>query len=115
MASKQATANMLLKLVSLLAEEMDKEMPLTQVLMFAKVAIAGDAGVDQGRLERELQLSSAGASRTAQALSSVHYSKNKPGYGVIDSTFDAKDRRLRALKLTPKGEKLMAKLQQMLG
>src|ERR1700730_12034842 len=115
MAGKQATANTLLKMVSLLAEEMDKEMPLTQVLMFAKVAIAGDAGVDQGRLEKELNLSSAGTSRTAQALSKIHYNKDRPGYDVIESTFDAQDRRLRALKLTPKGEKIITKMQQILG
>jgi DNA-binding MarR family transcriptional regulator len=115
MAGKQAAANALFKMVTLLAEEMEKEMPLTQVLMFARVALAGGAGVDQGRLEKELKLSSAGTSRTAQALSKIHYHKDRPGHDVIESTFDAKDRRLRALKLTPKGERIIAKLQQVIG
>lgn len=114
MATKAGTAATLYKMMTILADEMDVEMPLTQVLVFARVAVAGDAGIDQGRVQDELRMSSASASRTVQALSKVHYFKDRPGFDVVERVFDPKDNRKRTLKLTPKGEKLMARVQVLL-
>jgi DNA-binding MarR family transcriptional regulator len=114
MAGKQSAANTLYKLTTLIAEELDREMPVTQILAFARIALGGDAGVDQGRVQEELQMSSAGASRTIQALSKIHYHKDRPGFDVVERVFDAQDNRRRTLKLTAKGERIMAKIQAML-
>jgi len=114
LAGKQATAGMLYKLVTILSEELDREMPLTQVLAFARVALAGDAGLDQGKLQEDLALNSSSTSRTIQALSAVHYYKDRPGYDVVERVFDTQDLRKRSLRLTPNGEKLMAKIQAIL-
>jgi DNA-binding MarR family transcriptional regulator len=114
MAGKQSTANTLYKLTTIIAEELDKEMPVTQLLAFARIAIGGDNGVDQGKLQEELNMSSAGASRTVQALSKIHYHKDKPGHDVVERVIDGQDNRRRTLKLTPKGERIMAKIQALL-
>jgi DNA-binding MarR family transcriptional regulator len=114
MAGKQSTANLLYKLTTLIAEELDKEMPITQIMAFARIAHGGDAGVDQGKLQEELSMSSAGASRTIQALSKIHYHKDKPGYDVVERIIDGQDNRRRTLKLTAKGERIMAKIQALL-
>jgi DNA-binding MarR family transcriptional regulator len=114
MAGKQSTANTLYKLTTIIAEELDKEMPVTQLLAFARIASSGDAGVDQGKLQEELNMSSAGASRTIQALSKIHYYKDKPGFDVVERVIDGQDNRRRTLKLTAKGERIMAKVQALL-
>lgn len=111
MASNQTTAGLLYKFMTILSEELDIEMPLTQVMAFARVALAGDAGLDQATLQRDLSMNTSSASRTIQALSAVHYYKDRPGMDVIVREVDAQDLRRRNLRLTSKGEKLMAKLQ----
>lgn len=100
----------LLRVAQLVAEEMDRDAPLLQVMAFLRIASAGEAGVDSGQLLNELKASSASMSRTTQALSAVHYQKDREGFGLVEITFDAQDKRRRIVRLTPKGEKLAAKL-----
>ena len=114
MASKTTTAAILNKIVNILNAEMDREMPMTQVTVFARIAAAGDAGIDQGTLQDDLQMSSASMSRTVQALSPIHYFKDRPGLNVVERIFDPQDNRKRALRLNAKGQRLMAKLQEVL-
>lgn len=114
MAGKQTTAGLVLRILSTFAHELDKDMPLSQLLAFARVAASGDAGVDQGKLMDDLSMSSAGASRTIQALSSVHYLKDRAGFDVVERVLDRQDNRRRFLKLTPKGDKLITKISAIL-
>lgn len=85
-------------------------MPITTALVFARVAMAGTLGVDQGKLQDEIKASTAGISRTVQALSEVHWQKDKEGLRLIERQMDRNDNRRKILKLTPKGEKFAAKL-----
>jgi DNA-binding MarR family transcriptional regulator len=107
---KLGEATSLLRLMQEMADVLDREAPLTQAIAFLRIAAAGDMGIDQGRLADDLKLSSAGASRTIQALSSIHYLKDRPGYGLVERVFDPTDNRKRELKLTSKGEKAVEKL-----
>lgn len=100
----------LFRIAQIVAEEMDRDAPLLQVMAFLRIASAGEAGVDSGQLLSELKTSSAAMSRTTQALSPVHYLKDREGFGLVDITFDAQDKRKRIVRLAPKGEKLAAKL-----
>jgi DNA-binding MarR family transcriptional regulator len=107
---KTAEAAMLYRLTQEMADVLDREAPITQMMAFLRIAMSGDTGIDQGRLADDLKLSSAGASRTIQALSTIHYLKDRPGYGLVERVFDPTDNRRRELKLTPKGEKAVDKL-----
>lgn len=98
----------LYKAIQILADHVGREAPLTQVLAYLKIGARDE--VDQGRLMEELGLSSAGSSRTIQALSNVHYAKNRPGYGLVERQLDPMDLRRRVLTLTPEGKKLLTKM-----
>lgn len=109
MSDKNAMAG-LYKLMQILVEELDKDLPLSYAMAFLRIAMAGDIGVDNRRLQDDLKASSGGMSRMVQTLGAVHWQKDKPGFGLIDRAMGAKDNRTRELTLTPKGEKLVAKL-----
>lgn len=110
--SLTTTTSSALQFMQTLAGEIDSDEQLSMALVFLRVAAAGGVGIDQGKLQDELQLSSAATSRTVQSLGKVHYSKKRDGYDLVDRAFDATDNRRRMLRLTPKGERLMAKLMK---
>jgi len=58
----------------------------------------------------DLVLSSSGASRTVQALSHVHWKKDREGLNLIERVIDPVDNRRRALRVTQKGERLIARV-----
>jgi DNA-binding MarR family transcriptional regulator len=97
----------LLKVMQVLADEMDRDLPLTSALVFARVAKAGGEGIDQGRVQDELKMSSS-------TIGEVHYLKSKPGLGLVDRLMDTTDNHKRILKLSAKGEKLAAKIAALL-
>lgn len=107
---KIGEAATLYRFVQELADVLDREAPITQALAFLRVAMAGDVGIDQGKLADDLKISSAGSSRTIQALSTIHYLKDRPGYGLVERVFDPTDNRKRELKLTAKGRRAVDKL-----
>lgn len=98
------------RVLQALAAELDRDAPLMQALAFARIAMEGDGGLDQSRLADELKASGAAASRTAQALSKVHYLKDRSGYGLIDIEMGNLDRRSRVLKLNDKGRRAFARV-----
>lgn len=100
----------LFRVMQILADELDRDLPLTYGLVFARVARAGDEGIDQGRVQDELKMSSSTISRTAQGLGDIHYMKGKPGLGVIERQMNLTDNHKRTLRLTAKGERVMAKV-----
>lgn len=109
---KQGDAAALYRLAQEMSDILDRDAPLAQVLAFLRVAMNGDMGIDQGRLADEVHLSNSATSRTVQALSSMHYLKDRPGYGLVERVFDPTDNRRRELKLTPKGQKAVEKLSE---
>jgi DNA-binding MarR family transcriptional regulator len=110
-ASSRATAaGTLQRIFEILVKEFDRDCPVNQPYAFVRVANAGEAGLDQARLQDDMQLSSAGISRLVQALSKVSYQKDREGFDVIERRFDARDNRFRSLVLTSKGERVLNKL-----
>jgi DNA-binding MarR family transcriptional regulator len=100
----------LFKVIQTIAGEIDQDLPLTYVLVFARVARAGAEGIDQGKVQDELKLNSSTISRTAQGLGDIHYQKAKPGLGLVERQMNLTDNHKRTLRLTPKGERLMVKV-----
>lgn len=100
----------LLRALETLTVEIDRDLPITSALVFLAVARTGTEGCDQGRVMEELQLSSAGISRTVQTLGRTHYLKGKAGLDLVERQFDPTDNRRRVLRLTPKGTRLMRAL-----
>lgn len=99
-----------LAVLQALASILNRDAPLVQAMALLSIARAGDGGVDQARLMTELKTSTAGISRTVQALSAVHYMKDREGYGLVERVFDPMDNRRRTLRLTASGRKAVAKV-----
>ena len=100
----------LFRLTQELADILDRDAPLTQALVFLRVASAGAIGADQGRIAEDLKLPPSVASRSVQALSHVHYLKDRPGFGLIERVLDPTDNRRRELRLTAHGSKAIERL-----
>ena len=108
------TMNTLYRTLQIMADAIDRDATLLQVLAFTRVAAAGEAGMDMGALQKELKVSSATITRVVQALGELHYSKAKKGYNVIDRTQNEANLRLRVLKTSTKGVKAAEKLAEAL-
>lgn len=107
-------ATNLLSLLEPIVEEFGQDTPLTYVLAFLRIAAAGGP-VDQGSLMRQMKYSSAVMSRSIQTLGKLSWKKDEhgnkmPGLDLVESVTDPRDFRLRQLALTPKGERLLAKV-----
>jgi len=95
--------------LKVIASEIDRDLPITIALVFVAIAKHPN-GVDQKELMDELGIGSSGMSRSVQTLADIHYSKGKPGLGLIERKMDLMDNRRRMLHLTFQGERLMSKL-----
>jgi DNA-binding MarR family transcriptional regulator len=104
------TPQAMLRFMQALTAGIGRDLPLTIALVFSRIAAAGDSGVLQATVQRELDLSPAGLTRSVQTLSSLHYGKARDGLGLIARTIDGPDRRHKTLRLTAKGEELQARL-----
>lgn len=113
MTTTTTEAARLYRIVAALADELDKDAPIVQALALLRVAMMGE--VDQGKLQDDLALSSAGASRTIQALSRIHYSKDRPGFDLVERAFDPADNRRRTIRLTTKGQSALTRLAKVAG
>jgi DNA-binding MarR family transcriptional regulator len=98
-----------------LSQGIDRDFPITLALVFSRVVAAGDSGVLQATVQRELDLPSAVLTRSVQTLSSLHYGKAREGLGLIARSIDGPDGRHRTLRLTEKGEALAAAVSQFVG
>ena len=96
--------------MKVLTDEIDRDLPITVPLIFLRVAMAGSEGIDHGQMQRELKLSSSSATRGVQTLGKVHYLKEREGLDLVERAFDPQDNRRRILRLTSKGEKLVARV-----
>jgi len=112
--TKVVPASALYRALQVLTTEIDRDLPITIPLAFLRIAIAGPEGIDQGQLQEELQASGAGMSRAVQTLSRVHWSKTREGLDLIERIIDPLDNRRRILRLTPRGERLAAKVSDVM-
>jgi len=108
--SRATAAATLLRVFDAVVKEFNRDCPVNQPWAFLKVASAGSGGMDQARLQNDMELSSAGISRLVQALSKVSYQKDREGFDVVERRFDALDNRSRSIVLTPKGERVLNRL-----
>lgn len=100
----------LLCVVRALADALGKDVSLSIGAIFARVAVAGDAGVDMGQLAEDLGLSSPAVSRAVQSLGRIHYSKTRAGLDLVEREVDPVDNRRRVLRLTPAGHEVLRRL-----
>ena len=107
--NKTLQATGLYRMVQALTTEMDRDMPITIPMAFLRIAMAGEDGLDQETLQKDLAASSSGITRTTQTLSDRHYLKEREGLQLVQRVMHPQDLRRRILRLTPKGEKLLAK------
>lgn len=113
---KQGDAAALYRLAQEMSEILDRDAPLAQVLAFLRIAMSddGELGIDQAKLADAIAMSNSATSRTVQALSPIHYLKDRPGYGLVEQRFAKGDHRKRELHLSPKGERALARLAESL-
>ena len=106
----------LYKALQTLSDELGRELPVTQLLITLRLAVAGDIGIDNQKVMDEVELSSAGMVRAIATLGAPNEAKGakEGGLGVIERLTDPKDQRRRVLRLTPKGQKAVAKALEQL-
>ncbi len=112
--SRVTAAVTLQRIFETVVQEFDRDCPVNQPYAFIQIANAGQAGVDQARLQDEMKLSSAGISRLVQALSKVSYQKDREGFDLVERRFGVRDNRSRTIVLTPRGERVLNKLIDLL-
>ena len=93
--------------LSTLAEYIDRDSPITLLLVFGRIAAAGPTGVLQATVQRELGLPDSVLTRAVKALSGGNTAKGRSGYGLITQTLDYADTRHRVLRITDKGAELL--------
>lgn len=97
------------KFLRVITADIDRDLPITVALVFAAIAKHTE-GIDQKDLMEELGIGSSGMSRTVQTLAEVHYTKGKPGLGLVKREMDLTDNRRRLLRLTWKGRQLLSNI-----
>jgi DNA-binding MarR family transcriptional regulator len=102
-----------LEMLHQLGDCMSPEASLRQAMVLLTIAQAGTLGTDSATIERKVGMSAAGVSRTIRVLSDVSYNKGD-GYGLITLELDPTDNRRRVVRLSPTGEKAIAKLAGMI-
>lgn len=91
--------------------KLDPVLSIRLALTFLLVAKAGKRGATMKEIAALLDLPQSAASRQVAALSENHWNKNKEGLGLIKTEQDPDNWRQKILKLTPKGERLAARLE----
>jgi len=95
----------------LLFQEIDRELPVQVVLTFLYVAARDRC--HKPALEQDLGLTTASGSRNTDWLTK-HHRLNKPGLDLITKEVDPTNKRRTILRLTPKGEALIKRLNSLL-
>ena len=93
-----------------LTASIDRNLPITIALVFSRVAAAGDSGVLQATVGRELGVSGAALSRSVKTLSAGAGCSG--GAALVARSIDGPDGRDKTLRLTEKGAALVAAMSQ---
>jgi len=115
MERDNANALPILRAMEVLANALGPDAPMSYARAFLCVALAGDAGLDQGQMAKQLDASPSSAVRAVQALGKYSWLKDqhgnrKPGLDLIDSVQNSRNLRLRTLTLNANGRRLLARL-----
>jgi DNA-binding MarR family transcriptional regulator len=97
----------LIRIVTVLRDEIDSEIPIQMAHAF--LCVAHRPGMTLQDLGKELGVSQSSTSRNAQTLGAWHRT-GKPGYGVIETVDDPRDTRRKIMFLTPKGRDVIGKV-----
>lgn len=98
-------------LIELLRTEIDPEMPVQQLQVFLQVALRGTT--TQHELGENIGLSKASMSRNVSALGPINRFHQK-GHDLLISREDPQYRRQKLIELSPKGRKLVNKLEALI-
>lgn len=93
--------------------QLDPDMPIYTLRAFLLVAQAGEEGVMQAKLGEQLGLSQAALSRNVAMLTDFEGVGLK-GLGLIVSEPIPENRKVRRLKLSPKGKRFAEKIGKLL-
>jgi len=91
--------------------KLDEGMSLQAMAIFQHISIHGAS--NSVELQQGTGLSQSAVSRHCMALTSINRFK-KPGYGLVEESFDPYERRRKIYRLTSKGEQFARKLTSIL-
>ena len=86
------------------------EMTILQAMCF--LTVARHPGITQRALSAEVGSSDSATSRILAALSDLGDRKMASGFDLIKMTTDKSDRRVKQVRLTPKGQRLLADITE---
>lgn len=103
------SARVMFEALGVLETQLGREIPMSHIRAFLRIAMAGAEGIDQGQLQRMLGVSSAGMSRIVRGLSRINYDRSE-GRDLVAFDFDPRDNRRRLIRLNDKGAALVQSL-----
>lgn len=89
--------------------EVDPEMPAQQMMVL--LAVAEEPDLTMAKLAEVVGISQSSTSRNVAALAQVHR-KGLPGHDLVFAYEDPMERRRKLVRLTSKGTRLMAKVEE---
>lgn len=95
-----------------LFRDMDADITANVVCAFLFIAARADCTIRD--VETGLNTSNASATRLTQRLADIKLN-NKPGFGLVDYEIDPTDARVRRLRLTSKGNRLVETIHGIMG
>lgn len=103
------------KLLRLLEEfkKLDSEMPLQQIVTLVEVALANEEGISVSDLAVRVGNSTSSTSRNVAILGEYGRGKSA-GLEVVKAVVNPMDRRYQLVKLTPKGQRVIDQLVEVL-
>lgn len=96
---------------------LDDNLPHQYILVYLRVAEAVEIEVRDlvPIAAHEFAMSPSALNRALRYLSDEHWSKTKPGLGLIDQRIHPADRRVRIASLTPRGRMILEQLEAAVG
>lgn len=103
------------KMLRLLEEfkKLDSEMPLQQIVTLVEVALANEEGISVSDLAVRVGNSTSSTSRNVAILGEYGRGKSA-GLEVVKAVVNPMDRRYQLVKLTPKGQRVIDQLVEVL-
>lgn len=102
--------NALVEILELIRKDIDPEMPIQMVVVFLRLALKGEASMQD--LMDAAGISQASISRNVSALSKTHR-RGKPGHNLVIAFEDPMERRRKLVRLSTKGKKLADKVSDL--
>lgn len=111
-----AEVRRLRRIVSVIRETVDSDLPLQQLALLLLIAEAGDEGITMPEAAMKLNMGQTSVSKNAKALSRYAEDRNGTisikGFEFIEARPDLLERRRLRMTITPKGQEVMTKILQ---